>query len=363
MGDRADAEDQPSYVEVRNVLHRLTTADGAPGALLEVRDAQGRRTVLTSGVADIETRAPMSGDERFRIGSMTKTFTATVVLQLVGEQRVALDAPVEQYLPGTIRGNGNDGHDISVRQLLQQTSGLPDYLDYLPLEQVLSNPLVHHDPLELLNLALAHPRQFPPGTAWQYSNTNYLLAGMLIEKVTGRPYEEAIEQRIVRPLGLRGTSVPGDEPSIPGDHPQGYGRQGESGPIDLTEFNPSIAVFGGGIISSAADLNRFLDALVNGGLLRAPELREMMATRPTGNSHSDAYGLGLQSTPLPCGGLHWGHDGGIPGYQTMGATTTDGRSATIMVNLHPGETDAQNADIRTALATALCTNDPATPAP
>ncbi|MET9485656.1 serine hydrolase domain-containing protein [Nocardia sp. NPDC006630] len=352
-GEHADTAAPPGYTDVRNVLQRLTTIDGAPGALLDVSDTHGR-TVLTSGVANIGTLAPMAGDSRFRIGSMTKMFVSTVVLQLVGEQRVALDAAVEQYLPGTIRGNGNDGHGITVRQLLQHTSGLPDYLDSLTPEQILKDSLGHHDPLELVQLALAHPPLFPPGTGWSYSNTNYLLAGMLIEKVTGRPYGEAVEQRIIAPLGLHDTSVPGDAPTIPGDHPRGYAKQGNADPLDLTEFNPSIAGSAGSMISSATDLNHFLTALMTGHLLPPPELQAMMTTRPTGDSSDDAYGLGLQSTPLPCGGLYWGHDGGIMGFQTLGATTTDGRTATMMINLYPGETPAQDADIRTALATALC---------
>ncbi|MFI5716427.1 serine hydrolase domain-containing protein [Nocardia sp. NPDC051750] len=356
-GNRVDTPAPPSYTDVRAILQRLTTTDGAPGALLEVSDAHGR-TVLTSGVSNIGTRAPMAGNSRFRIGSLTKTFVATVVLQLVSEHRVALDAPVEQYLPATIRGNGNDGHDITVRQLLQQTSGLPDYLDYLTPDRILQHPLAHHDPLELVRLALAHPRLFAPGTDWDYSSTNYLLAGMVIEKVTGRPYGEAVDQRIIRPLGLHDTSVPGDDPTIPGNHPRGYVKPENSAPLDLTEFNPSSAGSAGGMISSAADLNRFLDSLVNGHLLNPPELQEMMTTRPTGNSHNAAYGLGLQSTPLPCGGSAWGHSGDIPGFQTMAATTTDGRSATVMANLDPGGSDAQDADIHTAITTALCAGSP-----
>lgn len=347
----------PGYAGVQDILRRLTTEDGAPGALLEVRDASGR-TVLTSGVADIETRAPMAGDSRFRIGSMTKVFVATVVLQLVSEHRVSLDAPIEQYLHGQVRGNGNDGNDITVRQLLQQTSGLPDYLDHLTPDQILRNPLAHHPPQELLHIALSRPRLFPPGTDWDYSSTNYLLAGLLIEKVTGRPYGEAIDERIIGPLGLGDTSVPVTEPSIPGKHPRGYGRRGDSDPIDLTEFSPSSAAAAGAMISSAADMNRFLDALVHGRLLNRPELRAMMTTRPTGNSRNAAYGLGLQSTPLPCGGSSWGHSGEILGFHTIAATTADGRTATVMVNLAPGASEAQDADIHTALDTALCAHRP-----
>ncbi|MFE3189426.1 serine hydrolase domain-containing protein [Nocardia sp. NPDC059240] len=346
----------PSYPDVRTILQRLTTVDGAPGVLLEVHDVRGR-TVLSSGVANLETRAAMAEDSRFRIGSMSKMFVATVVLQLVSEHRVELDAPIEQYLPGMIQGNGYDGHAITVRQLLQHTSGLPDYLDDLSLDQVLKDPLAHHDPLDLVHLALAHPPTFPPGTGWAYSNTNYLLAAILIEKLTGRPYGEEITQRIIAPLGLPDTSVPGDDSTIPGDHPQGYIKQGTAA-TDLTTFNPSIAGASGSMISSAADLNKLLDSLITGGLLHSPELQEMMKTHPTADSSQDAYGLGLQSTPLPCGGLYWGHDGGIQGFQTLGATTTDGRRATIMANLYPGETQTQDTDIRAALAAALCASTP-----
>ncbi|GAA4617606.1 serine hydrolase domain-containing protein [Actinoallomurus liliacearum] len=345
------------YADVRGILQRLTTADGAPGALAVVSDARGR-TVMTSGVADTGTHAPIAGDSRFRIGSMTKTFVATVVLQLVGEHRVELDAPVERYLPGVIRGNGNDGRDITVRQLLQHTSGVPNYLEYLSLQQILDDPLAHHDPQELVDIALAHPPLFSPGTDWKYSNTNYLLAGMLIEKVTGHPYGQEIDRRIIRRLGLRDTSVPGDETGIPGTHPRGYVKPGPSGLLDVTEFNPSIAGASGAMISSGADLDRFLGALVKGRLLRPAELRAMMTTRPTGDSSGRAYGLGLQSMPLPCGGLYWGHDGDIVGFKTMGGVTPDGRAVTVMANLDPGGSNAQSTDMHTAVTTALCESRP-----
>lgn len=344
------------YADVRQILQRLTTADGAPGALAEVNGAHGR-TALTSGVADIATGAPVAGDSRFRIGSMTKMFVATVVLQLVGEHRVALDAPVERYLPGVIRGSGNDGRDITVRELLQHTSGLPDYLDYLSPQDVLDHPLAHYDPRELLDIALGHPPLFTPGTSWSYSNTDYIVAGMLIEKVTGRPYGEEIDRRIIRPLGLHDTSVPGDAPGIPGTHPRGYARPEDSGLTDVTKFNPSVAGASGAMISSGADMDRFLGALLGGRLLPPAELRAMTTTRPTGES-GEAYGLGLQSEPLPCGGRYWGHDGGILGFETISGATADGRQVTVMANLDPGGTDAQNADMQTAVTTALCEGVP-----
>ncbi|WP_275561796.1 serine hydrolase domain-containing protein [Streptomyces sp. 5-6(2022)] len=343
------------HTPLRDILHRLTTVDGAPGALLEVRNRRGS-AVLTSGVANVKSHAPMRRDSRFRIGSMTKPFVATVVLQLVGERRVALDAPVERYLPGVIRGHGNDGRVITVRQLLQHTSGVPDILDYLTPQEVLKDPLAHHDTRDLVNLALAHPPTFEPGTGWRYSNTNYLLAGLLIERVTGHTYGEEIRRRVIAPLGLRETYVPGDDPTIPGPHPRGYARPGENAPLlDITAINPTVAGPAGGMISSGTDLNRFLDALVRGELLRPAQLRQMMTTRPTGNPDGRAYGLGLESRPLPCGGgLYWGHGGDIPGYGTVGGATVDGRQATVMVNVNPGGTDAQDADMKAAVQTALC---------
>ncbi|MFB4304871.1 serine hydrolase domain-containing protein [Actinomadura sp. GTD37] len=336
------------------LLHRLTTVDGGPGALLHLRDRRGD-TVLTSGVADVNSRAPVPRDSSFRIGSMTKPFVATVVLQLVGEHRVSLDAPVERYLPGVVRGEGNDGRNITVRQLLQHTSGLSDYLSHLNPQDILKDPLAHHDTRDLVGIALAHPPTFAPGTGWHYSNTNYLLAGMLIEKVTRNTWNEEVRRRIITPLGLRATSAPADDPAIPGPHPRGYVRPGPDAPLmDLTAFNPSVAGSAGAMISSGGDVDRFLDALVDGRLLRRAQLQEMMRTRPTGDSGGRAYGLGLESRPLPCGGLYWGHGGDVFGYETVGGATVNGSQATVMVNVDPGGTDAQSDDMRTAVQTALC---------
>ncbi|MFI6514279.1 serine hydrolase domain-containing protein [Spirillospora sp. NPDC050679] len=354
-GTAQAASDQ---TRLRELMTRLTTVDGGPGALIEMRN-QHDRTVLTSGVADVTSRAPMRAGSNFRIGSMTKPFVATVVLQLVGEHRVVLDAPVERYLPNVVRGSDNDGRTVTVRQLLQHTSGIPDYLAHLDPREVLKDPLAHHDARDLVALALAHPRTFEPGEGWRYSNTNYLLAGMLIEKVTGRTYGQEIHRRIIKPLGLRHTSVPSDRTTIAGPHPRGYARPGPTAPLlDVTAFNPSVAGASGSMISSAADLNRFLGALVRGRLLRPAELREMMKTRPTGDSDHRAYGLGLESKSLPCGGLYWGHSGDIFGFETAGGATVSGRQATVMVNLDPGGTDAQSEDMKTTVQTALCQDGP-----
>ncbi|WJV50907.1 serine hydrolase domain-containing protein [Streptomyces flavofungini] len=352
--DTADTASATEHARLRALLRRLTTVDGGPGALVAVRDRRGG-TVLTSGVADVRSQAPVRGDSRFRIGSMTKMFVATVVLQLVGERRVVLDAPVERYLPGVVRGNGNDGRRMTVRQILQHTSGVPDILDHLKPQEILKDPLAHRDTRDLVNIALAHPPTFAPGKGWRYSSTGYLLAGMIIERVTGRPYGDEIRRRVIEPLGLRETFVPGDASRIPGPHPRGYVRPGENAPlVDLTAINPSVAGAGGEMISSGADVNRFLDALLGGRLLRPAQLREMKRTRPTGNPDGRAYGLGLESRPLPCGGLYWGHSGDMFGYETVAGARVGGRQATVMVNVDPGGTDAQSDDMKAAVRTALC---------
>lgn len=346
------------HPRLRALLHRLTTTDGSPGALVALRDRSGS-TVLTSGVADVRRHTPVRADSRFRIGSMTKPFVATVVLQLVGEGRVVLDAPVERYLPGVVRGHGNDGRKITVRQLLQHTSGLSDYLNHLKPQDIIDDPLAHRDTRDLVRLALAHRPDFAPGTDVRYSSTGYLLAGMLIERVTGHTYGQEIRRRVIEPLHLRRTSVPGDAPGISGPHPRGYVRTGKDAPLkDITALNPTFAGPSGSMISNGADMNRFMDALVRGKLLRPAQLRQMMKTRPTGSPDGGAYGLGLESHPLPCGGLAWGYDGGVPGYQTIGAVTVDGRQATAMANVFPGETDAQDDDMRAAIPTALCEGSP-----
>ncbi|MFG3256937.1 serine hydrolase domain-containing protein [Streptomyces sp. NPDC048172] len=355
------ARSTTGHPRTRALLKRLTTKDGGPGASVALRDRTGSR-VLTSGLADVKSKEPMRADSRFRIGSMTKPFVATVVLQLVGEGRMSLDAPVERYLPGLIRGHGNDGRKITVRQVLQQTSGLPDYLNSIKTEDVLKNPLTHYEARDLVKRALRYRPGFEPGKKWEYSNTNYVLAGLLVERVTGNTYGHEIRRRVIEPLGLRQTSVPHDSTKIRGPHPRGYARPGKDAPLqDITALNPTVLGPSGSMISNGADFNRFLDALVHGKLLRAAEQRELTKTRPTGDGEGGAYGLGIESHPLSCGGLSWGADGGVPGYQTLAAVTRDGRRATGMVNLYPGETNAQDKDLTSLVRTALCEGRAAKP--
>ncbi|WP_280717001.1 serine hydrolase domain-containing protein [Kitasatospora sp. MAP5-34] len=337
---------------VQQSLNALVHNDGLPAALATVTDRDGRTHNYTAGVADLATKAKVPVDGQVRIGSNTKTFTAVVVLQLVGEGKVALDAPVETYLPNLLRGDGIDGRTITVRQLLQHTSGLPDYLNK---DEILSNPQRYYEPRELLDAALAQKAHFHPGKQWEYSNTNYLLAGLIIQKVTGRPLGEEITRRIINRVGLRHTYFP-----APGDmtvheaHPKGYNRDAADGSMrDVTELDPSWGWAAGAVVSTNSDVDRFFTALLGGRLLPAAQLAQMRTTVPADAvGPGTRYGLGLMSRPLSCGGLYWGHGGTIPGYETAGGATDDGRAVDIAVTMIPSAAARQH--IAAAVDAALC---------
>ncbi|WP_423218742.1 serine hydrolase domain-containing protein [Streptomyces kasugaensis] len=336
---------------VQSSLNALVTDDRMPAALASVTDRQGRTHNYTAGVGDLKTGAKVPKDGQVRAGSNTKAFTAVVALQLVAEKKIALDSPVDTYLPGLLRGEGIDGHHITVRQLLQHTSGLPDYLDK---RAILKDPQRYYEPRELLDGALAQKAHFAPGAKWEYSNTNYLVAGLIIQKVTGRPLGEEINRRIIDRIGLRHTYFP-----TPGDmavrepHPKGYHRDTADSPWrEVTELDPSWGWAAGAVISTNSDLNRFYAALLGGRLLPPAQLAQMRTTVPAGDL-GVRYGLGLTSTPLPCGGVYWGHGGTIPGYATSGGVTEDGRAVNIALTAIPGDS-ATEQHAQTAVETTLC---------
>ncbi|MFE7411297.1 serine hydrolase domain-containing protein [Streptomyces laurentii] len=323
-------------VAVQRGLDRLVRDDGVPGALASVQGRQGHSRTYTAGVGDVVTGVEVPGDGQVRVGSNTKTFTAVVVLQLVAEGKVALDASVETYLPGLLRGDGIDGRQITVRQLLQHTSGLPDYTHYL------GEDIRFYAPGELLDLALAHEAHFAPGVKWEYNNTNYLVAGLLVEKVTGRSLAEQIERRVVRRIGLRHTYFPAPgEVALRERHPRGYDQESAGAPlVDATEWDPSWAWAAGQMVSTNSDLNRFFSALLSGRLLPKAQLDQMRTTVaatypfPAGAR----YGLGLVSRPLSCGGVFWGHGGSMTGYETLGGVAGNGRAVGVAVTTQPGAT-------------------------
>ncbi|WP_437624255.1 serine hydrolase domain-containing protein [Sorangium sp. So ce1151] len=364
-GSREEANTDPDD-PVQQAVDHLVRDDKFPAVLAAVSDLDEQTRHYIAGVADLETRAKVPVDGQVRIGSNSKPFTAVVVLQLVGEGKVELDAPIETYLPGLVRGEGIDGHDITVRQLLQHNSGLPDFVNQLFVDGLANVRHTYFDPRTLLDLALAQGVSFPPGERWEYSNTNYILAGLLVEKVTGRPLAEEITRRVIERIGLRHTYVPrvGDE-SIRECHPRGYHADGFGEPLyDVTELDTSMAGASGNMISTPGDLNRFFTALLGGKLLEPAQLEEMRATIDASSMWPGTeYGLGLSSTPLSCGGLAWGHGGDIFGYETAGGVTDDGRAVTVAVTALPSavpgvETREQAyavyADVLALVDTALC---------
>lgn len=308
---------------------------GVPGVTATAKDAHGTWS-FTAGVGNLRTRAPRSADDHYRVGSITKTFVATVLLQLEAEGRLSLDDKVDKWLPGVVHGHGHDGRGITIRQLLNHTSGIFSYTADEDFQRTyfLKDGFLKHrydiTPGQLVAIAMRHKPDFAPGTSWNYSNTNYVLAGMVIRSVTGHSYAEEITHRIIDPLKLTGTSAPGTRLTLPGPSSRAYGKPARTatGPTyDVTRLNPSIASSSGDMISDSADLTRFYRALLRGRLLPPEQLKEMKTTVKIEGRPGDRYGLGLVDTTLSCGVHVWGHDGGIRGSSSMATTTADGRHA------------------------------------
>lgn len=319
----------------------------AVGAVAEVRDG-GRVWRGTSGVAELGTSRAVPVAARFRAGSISKTFVATVVLQLAAEGRMRLDDPVERWLPGVVP----NGENITVRQLLNHTSGLYDYKDTLvmpPNAEFYTYQYRTWTAAEQIQRALAHPPVFDkPGSRYDYSNTNYLLLGEIIEKVTGQTYGEQIERRLIRPLGLHGTSMPGTSTYIREAHLHGYVPK-DGGLIDFTEMNPSLFGASGELISTTHDLNRFFAALLGGRLLPARLLDEMK----TPGTEGGTYGLGLSWHDTSCKVRVYGNDGDALAYQAYSYATEDTRRQ-VTVAVTPDFTANPDAAVDAFVDRAIC---------
>ncbi|MFI6597385.1 serine hydrolase domain-containing protein [Nonomuraea sp. NPDC050536] len=335
------------HAEVQRVLDEAVTDGGMPGILAEVRDTGGV-WFGTAGVADTETGRKRRQQDSFRAGSATKTFTSTVVLKLAAEGRLSLDDTVDKWLPGVVRGNGHDGSKITIRQLLSQTSGVFPYTsDKSMVPKYFTPAFLEHRfdtmrPEEMVKAAMANPPAFAPGTAWGYSNTNYALAGMIIEKVTGRSYAEEVARRITRPLGMTATYVPSyRETKLRGPHGRQYSTLWVTEPdakvYDVTDMNASWAWAAGGMVSTAGDLHTFYRALLGGRLLPPAQQKEMFTTVSTEGAGwpvpNARYGLGVFSQKLSCGVTAWGGGGMIHGSWTYAMGSRDGKH-TVVTNVN-----------------------------
>ncbi|SMD06545.1 serine hydrolase domain-containing protein [Lentzea albidocapillata] len=293
--------------------------DGTPGVEAHV-----------NGHNHARGNAPVNG--QVRIGSITKSFVAVATLQLVAGNGVELDKPVNRYVPHI-----KDSR-ITVRQVLQHTSGLPDYVMQVGVPKIADVRDRYFAPHDLLDVALSQTVRFQPGERYEYSNTNYVVAGLLIQKVTGRPVGEAI-QKVITKAGLRDTYWPDQgEQRIRGRHAQAYALSDLLDPkskvVNATELDTSAAWASGAMVSTPADVAKFYKTLLQGGLLAKPQLDEMRRTVAV--DEKSAYGLGLESTKLSCGGVWWGHGGSIHGWASLGGATDGGRNAAITLTALPG---------------------------
>jgi D-alanyl-D-alanine carboxypeptidase len=336
----------PRERRLQAVVDQLV-ALGAPGAILVDRQ-DGRVRRVASGLADVAAGQRMRPTDRFRAASQMKSFTATIVLQLVQEHRLRLDDPVDRLLPGVIPHGY--GRGVTVRHLLQNNSGLFDFNnDPRVLAPYLAGDFEHvWTPAQLLDIAFEHEPLFPPGATYSYSDTNFFLAAYVVEKLTGDTFDHALRRRILVPLGLRRTDLP-TTTAIWGRHAHGYIEFGDP-PVntDITGIYPW-AWAAGGLNTTADDSAAFYRALFGGRLLGPAMMREMKRTiEAVGADLPSFSGLGVQKF-TPCGPA-WGHSGNTPGYLVYTWITPDTRHETVlMINEDPQTMGKAAMDIYAAL--------------
>ncbi|MEU8762388.1 serine hydrolase domain-containing protein [Streptomyces sp. NPDC048659] len=324
-------QDRP---ELRKAVEEVAGA-GFVGIQLRVNDERGE-WVGGAGARELGRGGETLTDGHFRIGSSTKSFVATMVLMLVAEGKLGLDAPAGDCLPEL----GLDRR-ITVRMLLQHTSGIFNHTGELYEDGTIvpgvpwrgkewvDNRFKTYLPEELVQLSLSKPARFEPGTGWSYANTNYVLARLLLEKVTGHPFAEELRRRILGPLGMTGTVAPGASPEIPEPHNHGYYRYEDAGrerTVDVTRQNPSWVGAGGDMISTTRDLHTYFSALMGGRLLPAGLLTEMRTPEA-----SVGYGLGVFAQETR-GGTVFHHNGATMGSAALMYSTPDG-SRTLTAGL------------------------------
>ncbi|WP_233510621.1 serine hydrolase domain-containing protein [Actinomadura craniellae] len=323
----AERLDRRALQGTLDAVHRA----GMYGTYSAVRDRR-EEWRGAAGVADVRTRRPVRPDMEHRVGSITKTFTAAAVLQQVERGQVDLDAPIGRYLPRVVPGER--GRQVTVRMLLNHTSGIADYIgSAFPSLQVPSGESLdahrvrRFRPEELVRYGLAGPPTNAPGQGWSYSNTNYVIAGLLLERVTGTPAEAYITRHVIRPAGLKRTYFPAT-PFIRGPHARMYENLYGyiDPPRDYSVYDMSWAGTAGAVVATMDDLNRFYRALLTGRVIGPAALAQMRRTVPVTDPDGNVlmrYGLGLYALDLPCGEF-WGHDGAVFGAGTQSLSDAAG---------------------------------------
>ncbi|MFF5635993.1 serine hydrolase domain-containing protein [Streptomyces sp. NPDC012825] len=346
--DRHGGEDCPPdglgpelTARLDEAIENVRTGAGIPGVVVGLWMPGRGSYVRATGVANTATGAPMRADSYVRIGSETKTFTVTALLELVDDGRIRLDDPISAHIAGVPNGDR-----ITLRHLAEMRSGLFPYTsDPDFTRDLLSDPQRVFTPYELLAYGYRHANTSEPGERFQYSNSNLVLLGLVIEKVSGTRLADFVHRRVLRPAHLRNTLFPkGDE--FPRPHPRGYTDQTLSGGIaDATDRNPSWAWAAGAMISNLHDLRRWAGVLATGELLSPATQAQRLRTLPTGFPGT-SYGLGIFETN------GWiGHNGSLPGYETV-TVYLPARKATLVVMINTDAT-SRGQEPSTLLARAI----------
>ena len=298
------------HAALQAALDDARTRVGFPGVIARVITPAGSWEG-SSGTTEKGGTTPVTASDHTRIGSITKTMTATILLQLVQEGKLSLDDPVSKYIPGLPNG------DATLRQVADMTSGIPSYtLDNKVTDRYLAAPQTSWTPDQLLDAVRTLPPSFPTGKGWQYSNSNYIVLGVIISKVTGQPIAEVFRDRIFTPLGMSQSSYPTGT-AIPAPYLSGVTTQGATAGStrDATGFDPSFAGTAGQVVSTLDDLQRWATALFTGQGVLNPQTqqlrRDSILTSPPPNTATAGYGIGIGNR-----NGWWGHDGDIPGYTT-----------------------------------------------
>jgi len=328
----------------------------APGAILHVRSPKLGAWTGVAGLGRVAPALPMRRADRFRAGSIVKTFVAVVVLQLAERGRLSLDARLPDVLPQSVTSRFPTAADITVRMLLNHRSGIPDWNTPAVGEQLARDPAKVWKASEFLDLAAAQPPLFAPGTSYKYSNTDYNLLGLVIERVTGRSWRREVTRRVIRPLGLARTSLPAPgQRSIEGAHAHGYAEL-DGRRVDLTRVDPSFAGATGAsaLVTTVGNLARFLDALLRGRLFRRRRtLRQMLAfaRRKTWAARSaTAWESSGASCPVALRLI--GHLGGAPGYRAyVGRLRPQGVTIAYALNWEDDPTPLHFAAVQAIAAT------------
>lgn len=355
-GCAASFADAPQSVQRRQAAllqedMNAFTANGSVGAFTEVI-SRGTPIYARAGVATIGTQQPIDPAARFRIGSVTKVFVATVVLQLVGEGRLSLDDTVDHWLPGVVTGNGNDGTRITVRELLQHTSGLFDYTEdatFTPLYRTAkgfaSLQYQTFTPRQLISLAISHPPYFAPGTGYHYSSTGYVTAGQIIQAVTGNTWQTEVQNRIITPLALTGTNTPDANPALPSPYANGYAIYSSNSShriyTETTLDNMTWADAAGSLISTTSDVDTFMSALLRAQILSPAMLAVMKQDVPVAPNTGLGIGRGTSTCSDGTVREYWGHSGKVIGYASIAFATTDGNIAATVADTTMSTTETQ----------------------